>query len=276
MKSHGKSKNKKVLKKTPARNSTSWGHVAVWYEEHLSKKGTYHETVMAPNVLRLLAPQKGKPILEIGCGEGYFTRLLKGEGHSVVGSDIAKELIEKAREHEDHISYHTASAAQLLFSADSVFSAVFSVLALQNMDLLDAVFLEIARVLQPRGRFIMVINHPAFRVPKRSSWGFDERANIQYRRLDGYLTASQEKINMAPGRKKGEKHIYTYSSHRSLQEYSKALRGAGFVILRIEEWTSPKVSQVGPRAQAEDRARKEFPLFLAIEAIKIAAPHQLQ
>jgi hypothetical protein len=32
----------------------------------------------------------------------------------------------------------------------------------------------------------------------------------------------------------------------------------------LQEWSSHKESQPGPRARAENRARKEFPLFLAL------------
>ena len=72
---------------------------------------------------------------------------------------------------------------------------------------------------------------------------------------------------MTPGKSKDKQ--FTYSFHRSLQDYSKALRAGGFAIVRMEEWISHKDSQPGPRAAAENTARKEFPLFLAIEAIKI-------
>jgi hypothetical protein len=41
----------------------------------------------------------------------------------------------------------------------------------------------------------------------------------------------------------------------------------GFLIEKMEEWISDKKSE-GGRAKIEDKARAEFPLFLAIKAIK--------
>ena len=74
---------------------------------------------------------------------------------------------------------------------------------------------------------------------------------------------------MHPGKAaRGEKTQETYSFHRPLQVYAKILANAGFVIARIEEWESHRESEKGPRREAEDRARKEFPLFLAIVAEK--------
>lgn len=245
---------------------TSWGQVADWYEDHLAGGDTYHEKVIAPHVLRLMEPIKGKPIIEIGCGEGYFTRLLKKNGHTIVGSDISEELIHKAQQHNDGIRYVVAPADTLSFAQDVSAAGMLAVLTLQNMERIEPVMQEAARVLSKDGRILIILNHPAFRIPQRSSWGFDQEKGMQYRRLDGYLSAHAAKIDMHPGARAGK--TYTHSYHRSLQDYSKALRTAGFVITKIEEWISHRVSEQGPRKQAEDVARKEFPLFLAIEAMQ--------
>ena len=39
---------------------------------------------------------------------------------------------------------------------------------------------------------------------------------------------------------------------------------AGLVLAGLQEWHSHKESQPGPRARAENRARREFPLFLGL------------
>ena len=111
-----------------------------------------------------------------------------------------------------------------------------------------------------------MLNHPAFRIPKESSWGFDEKAKVQYRRIDRYLSDIKAKIDMHPGTKRSEQ---TLSFHRPLQAYAKALFKQNFSVRRLEEWSSDKKSEKGPRADAEDRARKEIPLFLALEAQKM-------
>jgi ubiquinone/menaquinone biosynthesis C-methylase UbiE len=253
--------------KSPGKNNekgkdTSWGSVADWYEEYLSGDDTYHAKVIAPNLLRILNPERGLKVLDLGCGEGYFTRLIKHAEADVVGADIAAELIQKAKNESPEIPYFIANAEDLSFAKDKVFDAITCVLALQNMQDLEKVLLECARVLKKNGRLIFVLNHPAFRIPKRSSWGWDEKEKIQYRRLDGYLSMSREKIDMSPGR--GSENV-TWSFHRSLQDYMKALAGGNFAITKIEEWISHKKSEKGARSEAEDTARKEFPLFMAIE-----------
>ncbi|MEK7514659.1 MAG: class I SAM-dependent methyltransferase, partial [Patescibacteria group bacterium] len=205
-------------------------------------------------------------VLDLACGQGFFAREIAKLGADVVGADIAQELIKKAQEYKDAVKYHVASATQLSFAKDGEFNVVVCVLALQNIEHLLAVCKEVNRVLTTGGRFLMVLNHPAFRILKRSSWGWDEETSTQYRRIDGYLSAEKVFIDMHPGE---EKSTRTISYHRSLQDFFKALTGAGFVVSRLEEWISHKVSQKGPRQKAEDIARKEIPLFLALEARKL-------
>jgi ubiquinone/menaquinone biosynthesis C-methylase UbiE len=187
----------------------------------------------------------------------------------VTGADIAPELIAKAQIYvsQTNVKYYVASADALSFAQDASYDALTCVLALQNMEKLEAVMKEVSRVLKPGGRGVFVLNHPAFRIPKKSAWGWDETTKTQYRRVDAYLSASREKMDMTPG-KKGE-HEYTYSFHRSLQDHMKAFAAAGLCITRMEEWISHRVSEKGPRQAGEDKARKEFPLFLALELRKL-------
>jgi hypothetical protein len=49
----------------------------------------------------------------------------------------------------------------------------------------------------------------------------------------------------------------------------KSLRNAGLLIDAIEEWASHKQSTSGPRAAAENVARKEIPMFMAMRAVKV-------
>jgi ubiquinone/menaquinone biosynthesis C-methylase UbiE len=241
---------------------TSWGNVADWYDEHLSGDDTYHAKVIAPNLMRVLDLDKKMKVLDLGCGNGYFSRMIASSGASVIGLDVAEPLIKKARADIRGVEFIVADAANIPEQVDNKFDAIVCVLALQNMEHLDKVFKECARLLKKEGRFIFVLNHPAFRIPKKSSWGWDEERKVQYRRLDGYLSMAREKIDMSPSKQGKET---TLSFHRSLQDYSKALANAGLAIRKMEEWISHKKSEKGPRSAAEDTARKEFPLFLMLE-----------
>lgn len=119
-----------------------------------------------------------------------------------------------------------------------------------------------AKFLQPKGRLFIVLNHPCFRIPRQSSWGIDKKKQVQFRRVDRYLSSLKIPIQTHPGK---NSTIKTWSFHHSLSTYSQYLHQAGFVIEKIEEWCSDKKSE-GGRAKMEDFSRLEFPLFLAIQA----------
>jgi ubiquinone/menaquinone biosynthesis C-methylase UbiE len=252
----------KPLKKSA---TTSWGAHAQWYEGVVGDAGSYQREVILPNVLRLLELKKGDDMLDVGCGEGMFAREFYKTGASVAGIEISSELVEVARRKSPPvIIYRIGDAKNLSFLNDNVFDAAASVLALQNMDDLNAAFREVRRVLKKDGRLLIVLNHPMFRVPKFSSWGWDDEQKVQYRRIDGYMSEAKISIQMHPG---DDPKAVTWSFHRPLQTYMKALRNNGFLVETPEEWTSHKKSEPGLRAKAEDHARKEIPLFMAIKAV---------
>lgn len=246
-------------------NKTSWGDEATWYHAHLEQDDTYHARVILPNLLRVVAPEKGLNILEIGCGEGFFSREFARAGGQVTASDISPELIEIGKKQGGAVTYVVSNAQDLSWAKKQGYDVVVAVLTLQNMERIDDVMKEVRRVLKKEGRFVFVLNHPVLRIPKATHWEYDAKNNMQCRTLDAYLSAQKITIDMHPG-KKGKASV-TYSFHRSLQEYMKLLRGAGFCIVRLEEWISHRKSEKGPRSSAEDRARKEFPLFMMVEAV---------
>ncbi|MEK7460215.1 MAG: class I SAM-dependent methyltransferase [Patescibacteria group bacterium] len=254
--------HKKKIKKT------SWGGVAGWYDQLLEKNDdTYQTNVVLPNLVRALEIRKGLRVLDLACGQGFFSRAFALEGAEVAGVDISSELIDLAKKQSPkEIKYFVRSADDLSVFQDGYFERITIVLSIQNIEAPHKVFKECARILAPQGKLFIVLNHPAFRVPKESSWGYDESTNIQYRRIDRYMSESKVEIDMNPSRPGSVK---TISFHRPLQYYFKTLANAGFATTRLEEWLSHRESGHGPKKEAEDRARMEIPLFLFLEAQKL-------
>jgi SAM-dependent methyltransferase len=223
--------------------------------------------VILPNLLRLIGVKRGEIVADIACGEGFFARALHLAGANVIAADISPELIAIARKNSPkEINFNVAAAHDLGWIKNGSVDKATIILGLQNIADAGKVLSEAARILKSGGKLYLVLNHPAFRVPQSSSWGFDEEKNIQYRRVDGYLYEKKVEIEMRPG---SDKSVKTVSFHRPLQYYFKQLHGAGLAVTRLEEWISHKKSESGPRAKAEDLARKEIPLFLCLETIKI-------
>lgn len=262
--------NKKIVRKArkraPKKKETTWGHVADWYHAHVNENDdTYHEQVIKPNIVRVLGAVKDTHVLDLACGQGYFSRIAQRSGARVTGIDIAPELIKIAKaEGPSDIRYMVASADRIDLP-ESSFESAICVLALQNIKNLSGTLAQVSFLLKPGGTFVIVLNHPAFRIPRLSEWGYDPEKKVQFRRLDGYLSESTHEIHMHPGI---NPHVTTISYHRPLQLYMKELTKHGFVLAGLEEWISHRTSEKGPKANAEDTARKEFPLFLMLKARK--------
>ncbi|SKB01500.1 Methyltransferase domain-containing protein [Prosthecobacter debontii] len=245
-----------------SQGGTSWEKSADWYDRILGERGSeLYQAVVIPQALDLLQPQRGEFILDLGCGQGVFSRAMADKGAKVTGVDAAPTLIAKARTYQSRtpIRYYDRDAAEL--GGLGEFDAASAILCLQNMEHLDKVIAATAAVLKPGGRMLWVLNHPAFRIPRQTSWGHEEERKIQYRRVDAYSSTLGIPITMHPGKADSES---TVSFHRSLETLTATGFAAGLSMVGLKEWYSHKESQPGPRARAENRARKEFPLFLAM------------
>jgi SAM-dependent methyltransferase len=249
---------------------TNWDGVAGSYDRSTGDEGSAFQTeVVFPAALRLLALRAGDRVLDVGCGQGAFCRILRQQNAEVTGVDASRQLIRRAKERSDpSIQYLVADCRELAAMPELAgrFTAAACILAIQNMDPLRPVCEGIGACLAPQGRLVIVMNHPVFRAPHCTSWGWDERQQAQYRRIDAYLSSRKEKILMHPGSAPAS---FTWSFHRPLQAYVKALSRAGLLVDALEEWVSHKLSDSGPRARAENVARREIPLFLALRAVKV-------
>lgn len=273
---------------------TSWDQVAEWYDSLMEEERSDHfRHVIIPGTLRLLRPptEGGMRILDIACGQGALARTMAAQGLNVLGVDASPRLVEAARQRAQRAGVPARfeiGDARALGEIDpgvlgGPFDAATCVMALMNIDPLEPVMGGAAALLRPGGAFVAVILHPAFRAPGQTSWGWEEerpprrgrddrpaRGRVrQFRRIDGYLSPGQMPIVMNPGRAAhGAAPVTTWTFHRPLQTYIRALAEAGFLVEALEEWPSMRTSQPGPRAAEENRARREIPMFLGLRAVK--------
>lgn len=248
--------------------STSWDAVGEWYGTHLSAPGTYQSEVVWPGAMRLLGVGPGKTFLDVACGEGSFAQLIVKQGGSVVGIDAAPTLVRQAQNKKirDAEFFVADAAGSIAMYNGKTFDGAAIVLALQNMSDMNGTLANVSKVMKRGAPVVIVLNHPAFRIPRQSSWGFEEERKMMYRRVDSYLTENAIPMLMHPG---DAPDVKTTSFHRPISSYITSLAANGFVVDAMEEWISHKESTSGPRAKSENRIRKEVPMFLAIRARKV-------
>jgi ubiquinone/menaquinone biosynthesis C-methylase UbiE len=144
--------------------STHYDSISADYAR--SKLAPWREFVERVTLFDLLGAPAGLSILDLACGSGFYSRLLRAAGAArVVGVDLSAGMIELARRDETTeplgITYHVADAMELALNDtfDVVFAAYLFNYA-QTADELAAMCRAVVRHLKPSGRLVAVVNNP--------------------------------------------------------------------------------------------------------------------
>jgi len=190
-------------------------------------------------LFNLLGDAAGKSVLDLACGEGFHTRMLRQKGAArVVGVDISAAMIELAREAEARaplgIEYVVADVKDLALGAtfDVVFAAYLLNYAQTESELLQ-MCKAIARHLRPGGRFVTVNNNPDY--PGLSDtmrkYGFERHTNDRH---EGAPVTWQFFL---------DDNIFAITNYYlSIAAHERAFEAAG---MQDTAWHLPEVSPLG-------------------------------
>ena len=131
-----------------------------------AKRQPWRTYLEQPSALALLGDLSGRSVLDLGCGEGHYTRLLRQLGaDQVLGVDLSSDMIELARaqerSHPLDIDYRVCDAGELRLNTtvDLVFAGYLFNHA-RNRDELRAQFSTVSDLLRPGGRLVALNNNP--------------------------------------------------------------------------------------------------------------------
>ncbi|OGG13467.1 hypothetical protein A2773_00485 [Candidatus Gottesmanbacteria bacterium RIFCSPHIGHO2_01_FULL_39_10] len=97
-----------------------------------------------------------KPILDVGCGDGFFAKVAFGKKYIDVGLDVEDSRVEEAKNLGVYKKIVIYDGQKIPFP-DKYFSTVVSNSVLEHVSDLDIVLKEIYRVLKPGGLFITIV-----------------------------------------------------------------------------------------------------------------------
>ncbi len=171
-------------------------------------------------------------VLDIGCGDGQISRLASAQGSEVVGVDPTWNCVTVAAERAGGPDYARARAESLPFP-DRSFDHAVACLVFEHIDALDPAIGEVARVLEPGGRFCFFLNHPILQAPG-SVWVDDHTVDPPegYWRLGPYLVETETVEQVQLG-------VWIRFVHRPLSRYVNALAANGLVVERMVEPAPP-------------------------------------
>lgn len=246
-----------------ADSSTScWGKVGCeWIEK--AQTNDFRMYYIMPWTWELLGDVSGLKVLDLGCGEGGYSRKMAYQGAFVTAIDCSEMAINyaisEAAKNKLNISHFVRNSNDLYGIDDNSFDVVLCAMMLMDVEDLNGTLKEINRVLKKQGKVFISILHPCFKPPVQHHW-VKSNGMVQVI-VENYFDPPVWLGNIA-----GIEQPVIYR-HKTLSEYVKIFAQNGFYISDMNE-PIPTEEQMGKSSRIE--WLKRIPMYLFMELKKHA------
>jgi len=242
-------------------STLSWDKVGKeWCE--FAQTGDFRIHFIMPYTMEQLKDVSGKKILDIGCGDGGYSRALAHNGATLTSVDCSSDSIDfakqKAIEKGLNITHHVRNSNDLYDIDDSTFDIVLCSMMLMDCEDFDGTVREIKRVLKKNGKIFISVLHPCFN-GKEIRWSKDDEGNTEVKVKDYYSPNTwEDKISRSV-------QTNVIWRHRTLQDYFKMFIKYDLQLIDFNE-PIPTQEQI----LKSDRIKwlMKIPMFLFIELKK--------
>ena len=238
----------------------AWEKKAAFWDEMMGEGNAFQRVLIGPATERLLQVRPGETVLDVACGNGVFSRRLAQLGARVVAVDFSEKFLELARTRTEKAGYGEAveylladatDEEQMLALGEGRFDAAVCNMALMDMSTIDPLMRALRRLLNPGGRFVFSVQHPAFNSNAiRLTLEEEDREGAL---VETYAIKVTGYLHVPPGKgagMPGEPVPHPYF-HRPISELFGACFSAGFVVDGVEEPSFAKPED-GPAKRALD------------------------
>ena len=155
------------------------------YEEGMARMALYHRHCQDPVIFQALGDVRGKSLLDLACGDGFYTRRFRSEcdAEPVMGVDLSPKQIQRAQAIEQHeplgIDYRVADVMNLsLDRRFDVATAIHLLHYLENAEEISSVLSSIHELLADDGYLVTMIANPEFDLDRHDAT--DSKAKFGY------------------------------------------------------------------------------------------------
>lgn len=190
--------------------------------------GRLRHDVIRPNIFKAIGNVKDKKVVDMGCGSGYFSRMLAAKGAKVTGIDSSKEQISIAVSRgTKNIRYLLDNITSTKLKSNSFDIAMLSLVLIElPLTVFIKVIKETHRLLKKGGLLFIGDRHP-FNINKPTKLG--------YRLIKDNYFANGQKGKSIGYRIDGKKMVFHGDHHYTLEFYINTLIENGFSIKRFLE-----------------------------------------
>ena len=222
-----------------------------WIDRIRARGDTSRENLLDDWMLEAVGDVEGRDVIDLGCGEGRFCRMLAVRGARVTGIDLCEPMVAAAQASRSspRENYAVGDMENLRGIAAGAFDLAVSYITLVDVHDMTAALREAFRVLRPNGRFIACNLAPM--VTAGNTWVRDVDGNKLHFRLDDYFDESARPMRMC--------NADFHNLHRTLSTCINGFLGAGFVLEGIRE-PYPSAEQLERDPSNADILR--VPLFI--------------
>lgn len=206
------------------------------------------------SIKRLLPDLKGKRVVDLGCGFGWFCRFAGEQGaKSVLGVDISKNMITKARTFPSNssVTYKIADLDTISLSKDS-FDLAYSSLTFHYVKDFARLMRVVYDSLTPKSYFIFTMEHPIYTAPQHQKLTVNSDGSQTWL-LNNYQVEGMRTSDWLA------KGVIKY--HRTMSTVLNTLIDIGFTLTYIEEW-KPSEKQLHDHPDWKEEITR--PCFLII------------
>lgn len=181
--------------------------------------------LLDPVMLRLCGDVAGQRVLDLGCGDGRFCRMLAERGARCAGIDVTPEMASTAHQRGPG-DYALSDAARLPFQ-EATFDLIVSYITLVDIPDYRRAIAECARVLRPGGSIVAAnLGFTSANALPNSGWLREDGRRV-YFALDNYADERSQWYEWSGIR------IENY--HRPLTAYIQAYLSAGLILRDFQE-----------------------------------------